>query len=104
MAATSKPFLKASLTTPEANNGGSFSRDHIHDNGKSSNGQNKGISRKGRMFMAMLALQYGMQPLLQKACVNRHLVDRISLMLVADLAKILLCVVVIISSGPKVYR
>lgn len=56
------------------------------------------------MFMAMLALQYGMQPLLQKACVNRHLVDRISLMLVADLAKILLCVVVIVSSGPKVYR
>ena len=54
--------------------------------------------------MVCLALQFGLQPLLQKACVDNDVVDRISIMLITDVTKIVFCVVVILSSGSKVYR
>ncbi|CAN0205775.1 unnamed protein product [Ectocarpus sp. 13 AM-2016] len=62
------------------------------------------VSRKGRFFMGMLALQFGLQPVLQKACVDKHSVDRMSLIIVTEMTKITLCVFVIWTSGSKVYR
>lgn len=62
------------------------------------------ISNKARMFMALLALQYGCQPLLQKACIKRNEINNISLILVTEAIKILLCSAAILSSGAKVYR
>lgn len=63
-----------------------------------------GVSRKGRLFMGVLALQFGLQPVLQKTCVDKHAVDSVSLIIVTELAKIPLCVLVILSSGPSLYR
>lgn len=54
--------------------------------------------------MLMLALQYGLQPLLQKACIDRNAIDRVSLVLVTEVTKIFLCTAAIVSYGPKVYR
>lgn len=63
-----------------------------------------GVSSRGRVFMVVLALQFGMQPLLQKACVNKHEVNRISMIIVTEATKVVLCSVLILVSGPKVYR
>lgn len=54
--------------------------------------------------MGVLALQFGLQPVLQKTCVDKHTVDRVSLIIVTELTKIFLCVLVILSSGPSLYR
>lgn len=54
--------------------------------------------------MVVLALQFGLQPLLQKACIDKDEVDRISLIVVTETVKIFLCSAVILSSGAKVYR
>lgn len=54
--------------------------------------------------MGVLALQFGLQPVLQKSCVDKHAVDRNSLIIVTNLTKISLCVLVILSSGPSLYR
>lgn len=62
------------------------------------------VSKKGRMFMLMLALQFGLQPLLQKACIEKDAIDRVSLVVVTEITKMFLCIIAILSSGPKVYR
>lgn len=62
------------------------------------------ISRKGGVFMILLALQFGCQPLLQKACIPKNEVNRISLILAIEVTKISLCAVVILSLGLKACR
>lgn len=56
-----------------------------------------GISSKGKLFMIALALQFGLQPLLQKACVDRDRVDKISLVLMTEVTKIAICSLIILS-------
>lgn len=63
-----------------------------------------GVSSKGTFFMSLLALQFGLQPVLQKACVDTDNVDRISFIIIVELTKMLVCVSVIFSGGPTVYR
>lgn len=63
-----------------------------------------GLSWKGKCFMSVLALQFGLQPVLQKACVDTRNVDRISFIIVVELTKMFLCVLLIMSGGPTVYR
>lgn len=65
--------------------------------------QHVGVSRTGRLFMGVLALQFGLQPVLQKACVNKDNVNPLSLIIGSEVTKIFLCVLVILSSGRKVY-
>lgn len=60
-------------------------------------------NHKGALFMILLALQFGFQPLLQKACVDAT-VDRISLVVAIEATKICLCCFVILASGPKTCR
>lgn len=58
-----------------------------------------GVSRAGKLFMLVLALQNGLQPVVQKACVDKNRVNPFSLIIVIELIKICLCVVVMLSSG-----
>ncbi|CAM9368531.1 unnamed protein product [Discosporangium mesarthrocarpum] len=60
--------------------------------------------RKGRVFMALLAVQYGLQPLLQKACVDKDTVNKTSFVMVTEFVKVVLCLVTIISSGRRTYK
>jgi solute carrier family 35 (UDP-sugar transporter), member A1/2/3 len=53
--------------------------------------------QKGYLFMLCLALQYGLQPLLQKACIDRHTVNKVSLLVVAEVVKIVICLSMILS-------
>jgi solute carrier family 35 (UDP-sugar transporter), member A1/2/3 len=53
--------------------------------------------QKGYLFMLCLAMQYGLQPLLQKACINKHTVNKVSLLVVAELVKIVICLSMILS-------
>ncbi|CAM9301879.1 unnamed protein product [Pylaiella littoralis] len=76
----------------------------VMNHGKRQQAPEGGISRRGRLFMGVLALQFGLQPVLQKTCVDKHTVDRVSLIIVTELTKIFLCVLVILSSGPTLYR
>lgn len=62
------------------------------------------VSHRGRVFMLLLALQFGLQPLLQKACIDKDRVDRISLIIATEITKMVLCTLAIVCSGPKVYR
>lgn len=62
------------------------------------------VSSKGTFFMGLLALQFGLQPVLQKACVDTQNVDRISFIVIIELTKMFVCVAVILSGGPTVYR
>lgn len=71
--------------------------------GRDVNVQNVGVSRTGRVFMGVLALQFGLQPVLQKACVDKDNVNSFSLIIGSELTKIILCVLVILSSGRKLY-
>lgn len=74
---------------------------------KKQNGERQGpegVSRRGRLFMGVLALQFGLQPVLQKTCVDKHAVDRVSLIIVTELTKISLCILVILLSGPSLFR
>ncbi|CAN0132577.1 unnamed protein product [Scytosiphon promiscuus] len=64
----------------------------------------KGVSSKGTFFMSLLAVQFGLQPVLQKACVDSQNVDRISFIVIVELTKMIVCVSVILSGGPAVYR
>ncbi|CAM9481477.1 unnamed protein product [Hapterophycus canaliculatus] len=64
----------------------------------------RGVSSKGTFFMSVLALQFGLQPVLQKACVDTHNVDRMSFIIIVELTKMLVCVSVILSGGPRSYR
>eukprot|EP00903_Cladosiphon_okamuranus_P005370 g5363.t1 len=54
--------------------------------------------------MAVLALQFGLQPVLQKVCVDKDKVNPFSLIIGSELTKIFLCVLVILSSGRNLYR
>ena len=62
-----------------------------------------GVSSTGRLFMGVLALQFGLQPVLQKACVGKDNVNPFSLIIGSELTKIVLCVLVILSSGRSLY-
>lgn len=53
--------------------------------------------------MGVLALQFGLQPMLQKACVDKDNVNPFSLIIGSEVTKIFLCVLVILSSGRKLY-
>lgn len=64
---------------------------------------NVGVSRAGRLFMGVLALQFGLQPVLQKACVDKNNVNPFSLIIGSELTKIVICVLVILSSGRDIY-
>lgn len=66
--------------------------------------QEAGVKGIGMVFMVVLALQFGLQPLLQKLCVDYDRVDRVSLVITTEVTKIFLCAFVIVSSGPNVYR
>jgi UDP-sugar transporter A1/2/3 len=75
----------------------------------SKDGEAKGdaISPLGFVFMTMLALQYGLQPFLQKACIPRDSgIDRGGIVLAVDLLKAGLCLMLLISTGtmPGVLR
>lgn len=75
----------------------------IDEAGSETSSKEVAINRKAGVFMILLALQFGCQPLLQKACTHKSL-NRISLILATEATKIFLCVIAILSSGPKVYR
>eukprot|EP00752_Nemacystus_decipiens_P001782 g1722.t1 len=62
-----------------------------------------GVSLTGRLFMGVLALQFGLQPVLQKACVDKDSVNPFSLIIGSEVTKIVLCVLVILSSGRNLY-
>lgn len=64
---------------------------------------NAGVSSTGRLFMGVLALQFGLQPVLQKACVDKDNVNPFSLIIGSEVTKIVLCVLVILSSGRSLY-
>lgn len=77
-------------------------------NGRNGNGapvrQDVGVNGTGMVFMVVLALQFGLQPLLQTECVDYQRVDRVSLVITTEVTKIFLCSFVILSSGPNIYR
>ncbi|CAM9545547.1 unnamed protein product, partial [Choristocarpus tenellus] len=62
---------------------------------------NKG---KGHLFMGLLAFQFGLQPLLQKACLDKDAVNKTSFVIVAEIIKIFLCLLAILSGGPRACR
>lgn len=49
--------------------------------------------------MGVLALQFGLQPVLQKACVDKDNVNPFSLIIGSEVTKMFICVFVILSSG-----
>ncbi|KAG5176300.1 putative UDP-galactose translocator [Tribonema minus] len=49
--------------------------------------------------MLLLALQFGLQPLVQKSCINREEVNRVSLVMATELTKVAICLSVMVSSG-----
>ncbi|KAG5183180.1 putative UDP-galactose translocator [Tribonema minus] len=54
--------------------------------------------RRGYVFMALLALQYGLQPLIQKSCIDRHAVNKVSLVVATEITKIAMCCGFILST------
>lgn len=61
---------------------------------------------RGYVFMLLLALQFGLQPLLQKSCVDTKLVTKTSLVMVTESIKITMCLTLIYTSGSAtaIYR
>mmetsp|Transcript_10778 Transcript_10778/g.16073 ORF Transcript_10778/g.16073 Transcript_10778/m.16073 type:complete len:364 (+) Transcript_10778:78-1169(+) len=61
---------------------------------------------KGYVFMVLLALQYGLQPLIQKSFIDRFAVNKVSLVLATEVTKILICSSALIFNGslPEIWK
>ncbi|CAM9446130.1 unnamed protein product [Phaeothamnion confervicola] len=54
--------------------------------------------------MALLAIQFGLQPLFQKACIDKHQVNKTSLVMATEVVKALLCLIVMRLQGSRSCR